>query len=72
MILCERGIRTFETATRNTLDVSAAPVVKALSHLPVILDPSHSAGRRHLVAPLTRGFSCFGGGRVPCRCPSVA
>ena len=54
VILCERGIRTFETATRNTLDVSAAPVVKALSHLPVILDPSHSAGRRHLVAPLTR------------------
>ena len=54
VILCERGIRTFETATRNTLDISAVPVLKGLSHLPVIVDPSHSAGRRHLVAPLTR------------------
>ncbi len=54
VILCERGIRTFETATRNTLDISAAPVVKTLSHLPIIIDPSHSGGRRHLVAPLTR------------------
>ncbi len=54
VILCERGIRTFETATRNTLDISAAPVVKALSHLPIIIDPSHSGGHRHLVAPLTR------------------
>jgi 3-deoxy-7-phosphoheptulonate synthase len=54
VILCERGIRTFETATRNTLDISAAPVVKRLSHLPVIIDPSHSGGHRYLVAPLTR------------------
>ena len=54
VILCERGIRTFETATRNTLDISAVPVLNALSHLPVIVDPSHSAGRRHLVAPLAR------------------
>jgi 3-deoxy-7-phosphoheptulonate synthase len=54
VILCERGIRTFETATRNTLDISAVPVLKGLSHLPVIVDPSHSAGRRRLVAPLTR------------------
>ena len=54
VILCERGIRTFETATRNTLDISAVPVLKGLSHLPVIVDPSHSAGRRQLVAPLTR------------------
>ncbi len=54
VILCERGIRTFETATRNTLDIAAAPVVKSLSHLPIIIDPSHSGGRRHLVAPLTR------------------
>ena len=54
VILCERGIRTFETATRNTLDISAAPVVRALSHLPIIIDPSHSGGHRHLVAPLTR------------------
>ena len=54
VILCERGIRTFENATRNTLDISAVPVVKGLSHLPVIVDPSHSAGLRALVAPLTR------------------
>ncbi len=54
VILCERGIRTFETATRNTLDIAAAPVVKWLSHLPVIVDPSHSGGHRYLVAPLTR------------------
>jgi 3-deoxy-7-phosphoheptulonate synthase len=53
IVLCERGIRTFETQTRNTLDISAVPVVKALSHLPVIVDPSHSAGRRSLVPPLT-------------------
>ena len=52
IILCERGIRTFETQTRNTLDVSAVPVAKGLSHLPVIVDPSHSGGRRRLVAPL--------------------
>ncbi|HEV7979594.1 3-deoxy-7-phosphoheptulonate synthase [Amycolatopsis sp.] len=54
IVLCERGIRTFETATRNTLDISAVPVVQALSHLPVIVDPSHSGGRRDLVLPLTR------------------
>ncbi|MFC4856976.1 3-deoxy-7-phosphoheptulonate synthase [Actinophytocola glycyrrhizae] len=54
IVLCERGIRTFETATRNTLDVSAVPVVQHLSHLPVIVDPSHSGGRRELVLPLSR------------------
>jgi 3-deoxy-7-phosphoheptulonate synthase len=54
VILCERGIRTFETATRNTLDISAVPVLKGLSHLPVVVDPSHSGGRRELVAPLSR------------------
>lgn len=54
VVLCERGIRTFETTTRNTLDISAVPVVKELSHLPVIVDPSHSGGRRQLVAPLSR------------------
>jgi len=54
VIMCERGIRTFETMTRNTLDISAVPVLKELSHLPVIVDPSHSGGRRWLVAPLTR------------------
>jgi 3-deoxy-7-phosphoheptulonate synthase len=53
VILCERGIRTFETATRNTLDVSAIPVLKQETHLPVIVDPSHAAGRAELVAPLS-------------------
>jgi 3-deoxy-7-phosphoheptulonate synthase len=52
VILCERGIRTFETATRNTLDVSAIPVLKAETHLPVIVDPSHAGGRAALVEPL--------------------
>jgi len=53
VILCERGIRTFETATRNTLDVSAVPVVRLASHLPVIVDPSHATGRPDLVLPLS-------------------
>ena len=52
VMLCERGIRTYETFTRNTLDISAIPVVKALSHLPVIVDPSHAAGKSWLVEPL--------------------
>jgi 3-deoxy-7-phosphoheptulonate synthase len=52
VVLCERGIRTFEAATRNTLDLSAVPVVKALSHLPVIVDPSHATGHRPLVPPM--------------------
>ena len=54
VFLCERGIRTFETSTRNTLDVSAVPVLQSRSHLPIIVDPSHAAGHRHLVAPLAR------------------
>jgi 3-deoxy-7-phosphoheptulonate synthase len=54
IVLCERGIRTFETATRNTLDIAAVPVAQRLSHLPVIVDPSHSGGRRDLVIPLSR------------------
>jgi 3-deoxy-7-phosphoheptulonate synthase len=53
VILCERGIRTFETATRNTFDVAAIPVLKAETHLPVIVDPSHAGGRADLVAPLS-------------------
>ena len=53
VILCERGIRTYETATRNTLDVAAIPVLKAETHLPVIVDPSHASGRAELVAPLS-------------------
>jgi len=52
VILCERGIRTYETATRNTLDVAAVPVLKALTHLPVIVDPSHAGGHAELVEPL--------------------
>jgi len=53
IVLCERGIRTFEPKTRNTLDISAIPLVQSLSHLPVVVDPSHAAGLRSLVAPLT-------------------
>jgi len=54
VILCERGIRTFETATRNTLDISAVPIVKKLSHLPIIVDPSHATGRRDLIVPMAK------------------
>jgi 3-deoxy-7-phosphoheptulonate synthase len=53
VILCERGIRTFEDYTRNTLDIAAVPAIKQLSHLPVIVDPSHAGGRRDLVRPLS-------------------
>jgi len=60
VILCERGIRTFETATRNTFDVSAIAMVKKLSHLPVLADPSHGAGRRDMVAPLARAAVAAG------------
>ena len=60
IVLCERGIRTFETATRNTLDISAVPVAQRLSHLPVIVDPSHSGGRRDLVVPLSRAAIAVG------------
>ncbi|MDF2987157.1 MAG: phospho-2-dehydro-3-deoxyheptonate aldolase [Eubacterium sp.] len=60
VVLCERGIRTFETATRNTLDISAVPVVKNMSHLPVIVDPSHAAGKSKFVAPLSRAAIAAG------------
>ncbi len=60
VVLCERGIRTFEPATRNTLDLSAVPIVQATSHLPVIIDPSHAAGRRDLVVPLARAGIAVG------------
>jgi 3-deoxy-7-phosphoheptulonate synthase len=53
VVLCERGIRTFETGTRNTFDIAAIPVLKRETHLPVIADPSHAGGRRDLVAPLS-------------------
>lgn len=52
VILCERGIRTYENYTRNTLDISAIPIVKKLSHLPVVVDPSHASGKSWLVEPL--------------------
>jgi len=60
VILCERGIRTFENATRNTLDISAIPVVKKLSHLPIIVDPSHGTGRRDKVIPMARAAVAAG------------
>jgi 3-deoxy-7-phosphoheptulonate synthase len=60
VMLCERGIRTFETYTRNTLDISAIPIVKKLSHLPIIVDPSHGTGRRDKVAPMARAAVAAG------------
>jgi len=60
VILCERGIRTYETATRNTMDISAIPVVKKLSHLPIVGDPSHGTGHRDMVAPMARAALAAG------------
>jgi 3-deoxy-7-phosphoheptulonate synthase len=60
VILCERGIRTFETATRNTLDLAAVPVLKELSHLPIVVDPSHATGRRSLVRPAAKAAVAVG------------
>ena len=60
VMLCERGIRTFESYTRNTLDISAIPVVQQLSHLPIIVDPSHGTGRRDKVAPMARAAVAAG------------
>lgn len=60
VMLCERGIRTFESYTRNTLDISAIPVVQKLSHLPVVVDPSHGTGRRDKVAPMARAAVAAG------------
>ena len=60
VILCERGIRTFETYTRNTLDINAVPVLKNLSHLPVVVDPSHGTGKREYVAPVSRAAIAAG------------
>ena len=60
VILCERGIRTFETATRNTLDLNAVALVKHLSHLPVISDPSHGTGKWYLVKPMSMGSIAVG------------
>ena len=60
IILCERGIRTFETYTRNTMDISAIPIVKKLSHLPMLADPSHGTGRRDKVSPMGRAAIAAG------------
>jgi 3-deoxy-7-phosphoheptulonate synthase len=60
VILCERGIRTFETYTRNTLDIAAVPALKQLSHLPVIVDPSHGTGKRSLIAPVSKAAVAVG------------
>ena len=60
ILMAERGIRTFETASRNTLDITAVPLLQEFSHLPVIVDPSHSSGKRHLVAPLSRAALAVG------------
>ena len=60
VILCERGIRTFETATRNTLDLSAVPVLKQLTHLPVVVDPSHGVGKWEFVIPMARAAVAAG------------
>jgi 3-deoxy-7-phosphoheptulonate synthase len=60
VVLCERGIRTFETYTRNTMDLAAIPVVKKLSHLPIMADPSHATGRRDKVLPMARAAVAAG------------
>src|SRR5207244_789149 len=60
VILCERGIRTFETYTRNTLDIAAIPALKQLSHLPVIVDPSHGTGKRSLIPPVSKAAVAVG------------
>jgi 3-deoxy-7-phosphoheptulonate synthase len=60
IVLCERGIRTFETSTRNTLDLSAVPMLKRLTHLPVIIDPSHGTGLRWMVPPMAKASIAVG------------
>jgi 3-deoxy-7-phosphoheptulonate synthase len=60
VILCERGIRTFETATRNTCDIAAVPVLNEMTHLPVVLDPSHATGKRSLIPALSRAGVAIG------------
>ena len=64
VVLCERGIRTFESYTRNTLDICAIPVVQKLSHLPIVVDPSHGTGRRDKVAPMARAAVAAGADAV--------
>ena len=60
IILCERGIRTFETYTRNTLDLSAVPMLRQLTHLPIVIDPSHACGVSKLVAPMAQAAAACG------------
>ncbi len=75
VMLCERGIRTFETATRNTLDLSAVPVAKHLSHLPVIVDPSHGVGVREFIVPMAKAAVAAGADGIILEChpnPAVA
>ena len=60
VFLCERGIRTFETATRNTLDLSAVPLLKSRTHLPIVVDPSHAVGDRDLVIPMAKAAQAVG------------
>ncbi|MEO6711876.1 MAG: 3-deoxy-7-phosphoheptulonate synthase [Mycobacteriales bacterium] len=64
IVLCERGIRSFDPSTRNTLDISAVPMIRSMSHLPIIVDPSHSAGRKDLVVPLARAAMAIGADAV--------
>ena len=71
VILCERGIRTFSTHARNTLDLSVVPAVRRLSHLPVIIDPSHASGHSYMVGPLARAGVAVGG-RTNNRGPSAS
>ncbi len=75
IVLCERGIRTYETATRNTLDLSAVPVIRAKSHLPVIVDPSHATGVRAYIEPLSKAAAAVGADGLMVEvhpCPSCA
>ncbi len=75
IVLCERGIRTYETATRNTLDLSAVPVIRAKSHLPVIVDPSHASGVRAYIEPLSKAAAAVGADGIMVEvhpCPSCA
>lgn len=75
IVLCERGIRTYETATRNTLDLSAVPVIRAKSHLPIIVDPSHATGVRAYVEPLSKAAAAVGADGLMIEvhpCPSCA
>jgi 3-deoxy-7-phosphoheptulonate synthase len=64
IVLCERGIRSFDSSTRNTLDISAVPMIRSMSHLPIVVDPSHAAGRRELVVPLARAAMAIGADAV--------